>query len=355
MEVSAAVTSNPVTTLPYFGLGALNLTNEQDLQIQPKVECVIDMPETLELTGSLSLESVTLKQEGAGGYEPAEVLEPYGSFVTADGLLSPNVYESGSAWANDHYGTVLEALDETGRVIGSNHENPGQLTWSGGQPARLRVSLYRANAVTKGGSYIWEILLKDSAENTALIHGEVSVITQMKATVPLRFSLQIQGQELRQTTNGAGLKNSNGMPVEVSVDEKPIAGEGMPPLLGEPQESDPQHMPSDAVYLCMSVDGSIETGQVTDLWLNTELASASIRPLIKLGASSQADYYISGVISANGNGTDNWPWPKDGSRTIQEAYQLKFIYEISADGYPVYTPKISSPDSNTTSQEGGES
>ena len=351
-DVSDVVTSDPVETLPYFGLGTHSLVNEQELGNQPKVETVMDMPETLELNGSLTLESVTLKPESAGGYEPLQVLEPYGSFVTGDGRVSPNVYESGSRWANDHYGTVLEVLDSGGQIIGSNHENPKELTWTG-QAAKLRISLYRANAVTEGGTYIWEFFLKDQTENTVLFHGEITIITQLKATVPLQIGLQIMDQEIRQTTNGAGLKNSNGMPVEVSVDEKPIAGEGMPPLLGEPVESDPQRMDPGAVYLKLSVDGSIETGRVTDLWLNTRLASASIRPLVKLGALSQADYYISGLISENG--TVSWPWPDDGSQTIQKAYQLKFIYEISADGYPVYTPKISSPDSITVLQEGGES
>lgn len=343
-EISKTATSDPVTTLPYFGLGQLTLEDEPDLRKQPKVECLINMPETLVQDGSLSLETVTLKMEGTGGYEPAQVLEPYNSFVTADGLVSPNVYESGSKWANDHYGTVLEVLDSSGQVIGSNHEDPAVLTWSG-QADQLRISLYRANAVTEGGSYIWEILLKDSAEHTALIHGEVTVMTQLKATVPLLISLQIDSQEIRQTTNGAGLKNSNGMPVEVYVDEKPGAGENMPKLLGEPTESDPELMAPGAVYLRLSVDNSIETGQVTDLWLDTELPTARIIPLVKLGASSQADYYISGMIS--GNGTVDWPWPDDGSRTIKEAYQLKLTYEISADGYPVYTPKISSPESIT--------
>jgi len=351
-EVSETVTSDPVTTLPYFGLGQLELKNEQDTLKQPKAERTIDMPETLELNGSLSLAAVTLKQEGSGGYEPAQVLEPYDSFAIAEGVNSPQVYESGSVWANDHYGTVLEVLDESGQLIGSNHENPEELTWTG-QAAKLRISLYRANAVTRGGTYIWEILLKDSGGNTALIHGEVEIITQLEATVPLRIALQIKEQEIHQTTNGAGLKNSNGMPVRVFINEKPGKGNSMPDLLGEPTESNPQLMEAGAVYLMMSVDGSIETNQMTEVWLDTTLAEDRIIPLVKLGASSKADYYISGIISANG--TVNWPWQSESDHTIQEAYGLKFVYEISADGYPVYTPKISSPDSITVLQEGGES
>ena len=354
-EVSASVISNPVTTESFLYMGDLTLKNEKDLHIQPMaVSGPMEIPTTL--NGKLIMESVRVVETGGSGdIAPFSATESLSEFVTdADGgtrYLNPNVYEKGSTWANRHFATTLELSGIGGQY--AELEESGQSTFQPGDT--MVLSIYRANAVTVGGSYIWEITLKDDEGTEALLKAEVTIVTQLEATVPLQIGLQIRDQELLQTTNGAGLKNSNGMPVEVFINEKPQVktDNDMPTLCGKPTEDNPEFMPDGAVYLMVSVDGSIETNQMTEVWLDTTLTEDRIIRLVKLGASSQADYYISGMISANGK--VKWPWQSEDEHTVQQAYGLKFVYEISADGYPVYTPKISSPDSITVSQEGGES
>jgi len=349
-EVSESTVSEPVTTESFLYMGDIQLINEQDLNTQPVgIGISQEIPSTL--NGTVTVDSIrVLEKDGSNTAVSLNVTEHLSEFVNDSGgvrYLNPNVYEKGSNWANGRFATTLRLADSSGQY--AELEAGERSTFSVGDT--MTLSIYRANAVTEGGSYWWEITLKDDEGTEALLKAEVTIITQMKATVPLQIALQIEGQEIRQTTNGAGVKNSNGMPVEVFINEKPEKGrDDMPDLLGKPTEGNPEYMPDGAVYLMMTVDGSIETNQMTDVWLDTTKGD-NIIPLVKLGASSQADYYISGIISANG--TVEWHFGNES--TIQKAYGLKFIYGISADGYPVYTPRISSPDSTIVSQKGGES
>jgi len=344
MEVSEAVASDPVTTQPYFGLEAATLSNEQDITVQPKVWWEIDMPETLELNGRLELEAVTLKQAGADGYEAAEPLEPYESFVNQDGSVGNRVYEAGSLWANDHYGSILEVLDSGGYVIGSNREDPRVLSWSG-TAVRLRLSLYRANAVTKCGKYAWEILLKDDAGATSLIHGDVEVTTQMQAELPLVIKLMPRnGRELQQIANANSLKNTNGMPVEILVDEKARLGQNMPDFLGKLEMDHSLISEPGAFYMKVAADGTDYTVPDSGVWLNTGLNTSSMKTLVRLGAVSNAFYRVSGIGSRDETA---WPWDQEGN---DQAYGLTFCYRISEEDQRIYKIWL-----GKTSQKGGES
>lgn len=330
-EVSAAVTSVPVTTLPYFSMGAVTLTNEQDILKQPKTQWEIAMPDTLILNGTLNLESVTLKSDQAGGHEAAVPLEPYESFVRNDGSVSSRVYEAGSRWANDHYGTFLEALDGEGRVLGNSHETPSVLTWSG-DAEKLRVSLCRANAVSLGGSYILELLLRDENGTTALLRGEVEITTQLHSVLPVKISLRpVNGRELVQTSNAVSLNNPNGMPVEILLDEKAKKGtDDMPELLGK-LETDPSLITEPgAFYMKAAADGSDYRDPDSGIWFNTGLSASNTKALARLGSVSDIEYRISGI----GSVTDNaWPWE---GTTVEQAYGLTFCCRISEEDQMIY-------------------
>ena len=352
-EVSQAVISNAVTTESYLYMGAITLKNEKDLHTQPMGSgSTLDIPSTL--NGKVRVKTIRVYESGGStqvsSMNPSESLTEFVS-ENSDGTRTPNpnVYEKGSSWANGRFATTLSLLKNGSQY--AELELGGSQAFEAGD--QMALSVYRANAVTDGGSYLWEIVLEDDDGNEALLKADVAIVTQLEFTIPLSIGLMIKDQEILQTTTGAGLKNGNGMPVQVSMDTRPITGAGVPALLGEPSQSDPELMPDGAVYLKMSVDNSLETGRVDDIWLNTTLGTPSVRPLVKLGASSQAPYYISGMISRNG--TVTWPWPSEGERTIPQAYKMKFTYEILSGEYPVYTPEISSSETATAAQEGGDS
>ena len=337
-EVSEAVASDPVTTESFLYMGEITLANESDLNTQPAgISSMLEIPSTL--NGNLTVDSVEVKDETGATVTKFTAVEPLSGFVqTGTGAINPNVYEKGSEWSNGHFATTLKLY--RGEASYAELESGGRTAFSPGDKMELRV--YRANAVTEGGTYRWEVTLRDDSGTESLLKAEVKIITQLQATVPVGINLRIDGREILQTTNSASLKNGNGMPVKVYLDEKTGKGtEGIPELLGPLTKDHGEINEPGAVYMKVSVDGSDYTRPETGVWLDTTRTDSSLKLLEQLGASSGTGYYVSGIMTRAGD--VSWPWPDGGDHTIAQAYQLKFVYEISESDCPVYTPEAVSP------------
>ena len=198
----------------------------------------------------------------------------------------------------------------------------------------MRLAVYRANALSAPGAYVWQAMLKDSSKEaiTALLKGSVTMTTQLKVVSPQQIRIDVDGSFLRQSTNNASLKNETTMPITFGVDRLVNKGDaGLPSLMGVMKGGIAMIEPKEA-YLKMSNDGSNFTSPHNGAWFFTETESQK-EDLFLLGRGSRADYYVSGAASS----AQSWPW--DADEEVKGAYGIRFIASVSEEDVGTYEKK----------------
>lgn len=339
-QASEAVTSEGMTPEPYIDMGAGHTENQVgNIEIDKTKTTApasgsgdkITFPYTL-TPGKVTLSEMKLTRQSD---DKVVTLEGVDTFVDNDGTASDAVYEWGSTNANERFAADLQMYDADGTPIDQTAGIKTQL--NSVKDGSMQLTIYRANGVDKGGTYIWEAMLKDSEGKTALLRSEVTFITNIDMVVPIRIDMYLEGGKyIKQNTNIASLHNQIYLPAVIGVDKQARAATtGVPKLKGLWTDGT---VPVDGeAYLKISNDGTNYTAPWNSVWLNTELPKSKIVDLLALGHNARGGYYVSGIASEN----QNWPWKKSASgvNEIPQAYGIKFVTKISPDDIRIETRK----------------
>lgn len=319
-RVGTAVSSAAQTPIPYVDFKTVDVKNTTD-EKTPAMNYSesIAFPSTLK-KGTITIEDFKIKKKD----DDTKTIQLHGidEFVK-DGRPTAAVLEKGSVWGNENFAVELLFYDADGNIVDRTNGTNSSIDAS--SAVHMKAGLYRVNAVSDPGPYVWEMTLKDSSkeEVTSLLHGELTTTTQLQAMVPKEIHMNLDGQFIRQSTNNAGLRNTYLMPLTFSVDRKVEKGTGMPSLMGV-FHGGIANIEAGKAYLKMSNDGSNFTSRRNGAWFQTE-GSSEEEALYHLGGGSRAAYYVSGAAADE----ELWPWPIDGSEVILQAYKFRFVTSIS--------------------------
>lgn len=318
---SASVTSEGVSPEPFIDMGKLDVLNMKDNdKIAMSATTAIEFPYTLNKE-NLTITNMTLTRK-----DETETAKPDNSvdiFKDADGNATRAVIEKGSAWADSNFAFDIKLYGVDGTVVSSTNGDKKTLVATNAKTMNLEV--YRANAIAKGGTYVWQALVKDNEDHEALLQSEVIFSTDMKQVMPIKMEMNlIADTYLKQTSNTLRITNDGKMPVTVGVDKKTSKGtNGVPDLKGIYSG---QETSNGEAYLKISNDNSNYTSRWNGVWLDTTLTDPSVMILAGLGDKASTSCYATGIADP----TQSWPWPVDG-KVIEQAYGIKFVTEISKE------------------------
>lgn len=318
---SASVTSEGVSPEPFIDMGNLTVLNMKDNdKIAMSATTEIEFPYTLN-KANLTITNMTLTRKD--GTETANPDNSVDIFKDADGNATRAVIEKGSTWADSNFAFDIKLYGVDGTVVSSTNGDKKTLVATNAKTMNLEV--YRANAIAKGGTYVWQALVKDNEDHEALLQSEVIFSTDMKQVMPIKMEMNlIADTYLKQTSNTLRITNDGKMPVTVGVDKKTRKGtNGVPNLKGIYSG---QETSSGEAYLKISNDNSNYTSRWNGVWLDTTLTDPSVWILAGLGDKASTSCYATGIADP----TQSWPWPVDG-KVIEQAYGIKFVTEISKE------------------------
>lgn len=322
-EAGEGVTSNKLSPHPFIDLGDMTIKNALDDNAAKAEGGKIDFPYTL-TKGTMKITSVSMVRESdKAAVQLSSDITPF-----TDGTKGArNVFEAGSDWANENFGYTLNLYKADGTLLDTS-SGKETLQLASADAAVMQLTMYRANAVTKGGTFTVQFKVEDAEGNEALLQSSVTIATDIKATVPIKIDLNlIDKKQIKQDSNTHKLDNQSGMPMEVQVDKLAEAGSGMPDLAGIYQAG--SVLGKGKAYLKISNDNSNYTSRWNGVFFDSTLPASKLIPFVKLGDQAKTDYYVSGIASED----EDWPWAdKTASvKTIPEAYRFRFVYRISKE------------------------
>lgn len=328
-EAGEAITSEKLSPHPFIDMGDMSIHVAADDEAAKANGGMIDFPYTL-TKGTMKVTSVSMIRES--DKTAVQLTSDIRSFVDGN-QGARNVYEAGSDWANTNFGYTLNLYKADGTLTDTSNGKE-TIHLSSTDAATMQLTIYRANAVTKGGTYTVQLKAEDSEGNEALLQSSVMMTTDIKATVPIKIDLNlINKTQLKQDSNTHSLKNQSGMPVVLEIDKKVEAGSGLPNLAGIYKSG--TVLEKGKAYLKISNDNSNYTSRWNGVFLDSTLLDSKLIPFVKLGNQAKADYYLSGIAAED----EEWPWPDQTAeiKTISEAYHLRFVYRISKEKAGVQT------------------
>lgn len=327
-RASTAVTSDGESPAPYIDFKTTDVKNTKDKEAAMALSEAITFPATLKKGTITILETDFLKEKDDTGDLNQRSVDV---FADSDGKATDAVYERGSGWGNKNFATELILYDGDGSIV--DRTDGTKLTLDATKAETMRLAVYRVNAVSDPGPYIWQMTLQDSSEEkiTALLKGNVIMTTQLEALVPQQIRMHADGSLIRQSTNNASLRNDTAMPITIGVDRLAQKGTDMPSLMGV-MKGGIATIRREEAYLKMSNDGSNFTSPKNGAWFETGTVSKK-EDLFLLGRGARADYYVSGAANAG----QEWPWDSD--EEIKEAYKIRFITSISEEDVSTYERK----------------
>lgn len=317
-----AMASDAIRTLAYNDAGSMEVQNQNDGSAASGESKAITIPQSLK-RGDIKISGTTI----TNGDTPLDVL-PVSTFADEGDNATQNTIERGSDWANRNFGLRVNIYDGSGNLI-DRKENGETLNVSA-IAATMKVEIYRANAVSDGGPYTWSLTLTDSEDETAIYQGKATMITQLQSLSPIKIDLNLDGQRIEQSTNDATIQNAqNHMPVTLGVDTSVTKGAKMPSLMGS-MDIGLSKIEVDKAYLKLSTDGS-DFNKKDGVWFTTDTTNTT-KPIYELGYKGNGGFYISGAVSKD----QTWTWDSGDTRTIEQAYQIRFITGISKRDVGIY-------------------
>ena len=314
--------SAEIKTLPYNDAGSMEVTNKNDGNASSNESSNITIPHSLK-RGTTTITALSIAKESTQLH-----VQPVSVFANSDGKATKDTMEKGSRWANENFGLLVKVYNASGNLLNSGEA--GETITVPTEADHMTIEVYRANAVFDGGSYTWSLTLEDSEGETAVYQGKVEMVTQLKSLSPIKIDLNLDGQQIRQSTNDAKVSNElNYMPVTLSVDQKVIKGTDMPSLMGSMNIGLGQ-IKNDEAYLKLSNDGS-DYNKNAGVWFTTE-GSSKTQAIYDLGYKGSGGFYISGAVSDE----QSWPWKSDSDKKIEQAYQISFKTGISENDTKQY-------------------
>lgn len=314
--------SAEIKTLPYNDAGSVEITNKNDGSASSNESGKITIPHSLK-RGTTTITALSIAKDST----PLHV-QPVSVFANSDGKATKDTMEKGSRWANENFALLVKVYDASGNLRDSGEA--GETITVPTEADHMTIEIYRANAVSDGGAYTWSLMLEDSEKETAVYQGEVTMITQLKSLSPIKIDLNLDGQQIEQSTNDAKVSNEqNYMPVTLSVDQKVTKGTDMPKLMGS-MDIGLGQIKNDEAYLKLSNDGS-DYNKNAGVWFTTDGVSKT-QPIYDLGYKGSGGFYISGAVSDE----QSWPWDADGAKKTEQAYQISFKTGISKNDTKQY-------------------
>lgn len=328
---STTVTSEGLAPSPFIDFKTTNVENTDTKLAAVAWSEAVPFPSTLK-KGTVHIEDMSFIKETDDKGDL--IRNDISLFTDTKGNATDAVYERGSRWGNKNFATEIILYDKEGDI--TDRTRGTKTTLDATHAETMKLAVYRVNAISDPGPYVWQATLKDttSEEITALLKGNVTMTTQMNALVPKEIRMNLDGQFIRQSTNNAALKNDTSMPITIGVDRLAVKGDGMPSLMGVMKGGIAMIQTNEA-YLKMSNDGSNFTDPKNGAWFHTEAVSQK-EDLFLMGRGSRADYYVSGA----GANDQVWPWPDETDKEIREAYKIRFITSISEEDVATYEKKL---------------
>lgn len=311
-----------IKTPAYNDAGKMDVTNKNDGSASSNESGKITIPHSLK-KGTTTIAALSIAKEST----PLHV-QPVSVFANSDGKATKDTMEKGSRWANENFALLVKVYNASGNLLDSGEA--GETITVPTEADHMTIEVYRANAVSDGGAYTWSLTLEDSDGETAVYQGKVEMITQLKNLSPIKIDLNLDGQQIKQSTNDAKVSNElNYMPVTLSVDQKVTKGSGMPSLMGS-MDIGLGQIKNDEAYLKLSNDGS-DYNKNAGVWFTTDGVSKT-QPIYDLGYKGSGGFYISGAASDK----QSWPWKSDSDRKTEQAYQISFKTGISENDTKQY-------------------
>lgn len=311
-----------IKTPAYNDAGTMEVTNQNDGTASRNESSEITIPHTLK-KGRVKINAMSIAKGSTSLH-----VQPVSVFANSDGKATKDTVEKGSRWANENFGLLVKMYDASGKLLASGEADESITVPD--SATKMKVEIYRANAVSDGGAYTWSLTLEDSEKETAVYQGEVTMITQLKSLSPIKIDLNLDGQQIEQSTNDAKVSNElNYMPVTLSVEQKVTRGTDMPKLMGSMNIGLGQ-IKNDEAYLKLSNDGS-DYNKNAGVWFTTDGVSKT-QPIYDLGYKGSGGFYINGAVSDE----QSWPWKSDSDKKIEQAYQISFKTGISENDTKQY-------------------
>lgn len=311
-----------IKTPAYNDAGTMEVTNQNDGTASRNESSEITIPHTLK-KGRMKIDAMSIAKGSTSLH-----VQPVSVFANSDGKATKDTVEKGSRWANENFGLLVKMYDAAGKLLASGEADESITVPT--EADHMTIEIYRANAVSDGGAYTWSLMLEDSEKETAVYQGEVTMITQLKSLSPIKIDLNLDGQQIEQSTNDAKVSNElNYMPVTLSVDQKVTKGTDMPKLMGS-MDIGLGQIKNDEAYLKLSNDGS-DYNKNAGVWFTTDGVSKT-QPIYDLGYKGSGGFYISGAVSDE----QSWPWDADGAKKTEQAYQISFKTGISENDTKQY-------------------
>lgn len=313
---SESVTSEGVSPEPFIAMGDIEVMKTKSDQAAMTATAQIDFPYTLN-NENVTIKSMELIKDSDDTKVPCNINTSF--FADSDGKATRGVYEHGSNWANANFSCNIKLYGEDGNVVDST--NGERTTLDATNAKKMNLEVYRANAVTKGGTYTWQALIVDKDNNEALLQSKVTFTTQIDNVLPMGVHMHLYANTyIKQDSNTQRITNEGYMPVNISIGKNAKIGtNGVPDLMGIYTGGD---VANGQAYLKISNDNSNYTSRWNGVWLTTDSADAGSRLFTSLGHTASGNYYATGIA----NSEQVWPWT-DGA--ITEAYGIRFITEIS--------------------------
>lgn len=315
---SDSVTSEGVSPSPYVDMGNVTVhNNTKDDNAAMAETTSIEFPYTLNKE-QLTIQDMTLikKSDDTNTKIPCNIA--VSTFADADGKATRAVLEKGSNWANQNFACNIQLFNDADTVVSSTQGNG--TTLNAKDVAKMNLQVYRANAVTHGGTYIWQALVTDKSGNEALLQSEVTFETDIKVVAPIQISMQLYADTyLKQNSNTQRINNMAYMPVNILIGK--YAEKGTTPVPDLAGIYTGGEVSNGNAYLKLSNDNSNYTSRWNGVWLTTDSANNDTVKFTGLGHLAGTNYYATGI--------SNYNWTFDDSQIIPDAYKIRFVTQIS--------------------------
>lgn len=231
---SESVTSDSQSPEEFINMGNVTVNNMKgDDVLAMNATASIDFPYTLN-NEPLTIKEMTMKRDVQEGAEETSVNANLSVdvFKDSDGNATRKVIEAGSEWADVNFAVDIRLYKEDGSL--ASHTNGDGVSLDATDVKTMNIEVYRANAIAKGGTYIWQALIEDETGNEALLQSKVTFQTDVKAVVPIEVEMYLNANMyLKQISNTQRIVNQGQMPVSVGLDSKAeIDTDGIPALDG---------------------------------------------------------------------------------------------------------------------------
>lgn len=319
---SESVTSDMQSPEEFIDMGDVIVNNMQgEDSIAMNATASTLFPYTLN-NEPLTIKEMTMKRVVQEGAEETSVHANLSVdvFKDSDGNATRKVIEAGSEWADVNFAVDIRLYKEDGSL--ASHTNGNGESLDATDVKTMNIEVYRANAIAKGGTYIWQALIEDESGNEALLQSKVTFQTDVKAVVPIEVEMYLNANMyLKQISNTQRIVNQGQMPVSVGLDSKAEIGtDGIPALDGIYTGEDPK---VEHAYLKISNDCSNYTSRSNGVWMRTSGDSKGITILGGLGHKAAMSYYATGIANPNQE------WPFNETKKIEHAYKFTFVTQIS--------------------------